>query len=111
MVWGRPFIAEDKELVRAHDPAHLARLRQPVDFDLDTPAYAEIDQHARRAAGGALLAAELAGKAEPAFSLLRPPGHHATRNQAMGFFYLNSIAVAALSAIDDRCNGLQIRDF
>ncbi len=42
LVWERPFIAEDKELVRAHDPAHLARLRQPVDFDLDTPAYAEI---------------------------------------------------------------------
>ena len=111
LVWERPFIAEDKDLLRAHDPAHLARLRQPVDFDLDTPAYAEIDQHARRAAGGAVLAAELARKGEPAFSLLRPPGHHATRNQAMGFCYLNSIVVAALAAIDDGCKRVAIWDF
>ena len=111
LVWELPLIADDKTLSQAHDAAHLARLRQPIDFDLDTPYYPEIDQHARRAAGGALLAAESARKGEPAFSLLRPPGHHAKRDQAMGFCYLNSIAVAALAALNGGCERVAIWDF
>jgi acetoin utilization deacetylase AcuC-like enzyme len=111
LVWERPIIAEDKDLLRAHDAGHLARLGQPIDFDLDTPYYPGIDQHARRSAGGALLAGELARKGEPAFSLLRPPGHHAKRNQCMGFCYLNSIAVAALAALNDGCERVAIWDF
>ncbi|HXM04246.1 MAG TPA: hypothetical protein VN939_16670 [Chthoniobacterales bacterium] len=111
LVWERPVIADDKALSLAHDAAHLARLRQPIDFDVDTPYYPGIDQHARRAAGGALLAAESARKGEPAFSLLRPPGHHAKRAQAMGFCYLNSIAVAALAALNNGCERVAIWDF
>jgi acetoin utilization deacetylase AcuC-like enzyme len=111
LVWERPLIADDKALSLAHDAAHLARLREPIDFDLDTPYYPGIDQHARRAAGGALLAAESARKGEPAFSLFRPPGHHAKRDQAMGFCYLNSIAVAALAALNDGCERVAIWDF
>jgi acetoin utilization deacetylase AcuC-like enzyme len=111
LVWERPVIADDKALSLAHDAAHLARLRQPIDFDVDTPYYPGIDQHARRAAGGALLAAESTRKGEPAFSLLRPPGHHAKRAQAMGFCYLNSIAVAALAALNNGCERVAIWDF
>ena len=111
LVWERPLIADDKALLLAHDEAHLARLRQPIDFDIDTPYYPEIDQHARRATGGALMAVESARKGEPAFSLLRPPGHHAKRAQAMGFCYLNSIAVAALVALRDGCERVAIWDF
>jgi len=111
LVWELPLIADDKTLSLAHDAAPLARLRQPIDFDLDTPHYPGIDQHARRAAGGALLAAESARKGEPAFSLLRPPGHHAKRDQAMGFCYLNSIAVAALAALNGGCERVAIWDF
>jgi acetoin utilization deacetylase AcuC-like enzyme len=111
LVWERPLAAEDKALLLAHDGVHLARLRQPVDFDSDTPYYTDIDQHARRAAGGALLAVESARKGESAFSLLRPPGHHAKRAQAMGFCYLNSIAAAALNALNDGCERVAIWDF
>ena len=111
LVWERPLIADDKALLLAHDEAHLARLRQPIDFDRDTPDYPEIDQHARRATGGALMAVESARKGEPAFSLLRPPGHHAKRAQAMGFCYLNSIAVAALVTLRDGCERVAIWDF
>jgi acetoin utilization deacetylase AcuC-like enzyme len=111
LVWERPFVADDKHLLPAHVEAHLARLRQPIDFDLDTPYYPEIDQHARRSAGGALLAMKSARQGEPAFSLLRPPGHHAKRAQAMGFCYLNSIAIAALNALDDGCERVAILDF
>src|SRR5256885_3743357 len=41
---------------------------------------------------------------ETAFSLMRPPGHHATKTQAMGFCYLSNIAIAALEA---RATGVQ----
>jgi len=111
LVWERPFVADDEALMLAHEEAYLGRLRQPIDFDLDTPYYPEIDQHARRAAGGALLAMRSARQGEPAFSLLRPPGHHAKRAQAMGFCYLNSIAIAALNALSDGCERVAIWDF
>jgi acetoin utilization deacetylase AcuC-like enzyme len=111
LVWECPIVADDKNLLLAHDQSHLARLGQATDFDLDTPYYPEIDQHARRAAGGALLAVKSARDGEPAFSLLRPPGHHAKRAQAMGFCYLNSIAIAALNAVNDGCERVAIWDF
>lgn len=92
--------AEDL-LLLAHTPAHVKRLLQPRDFDADTPFFPEIAAHARRAVAAAIEAARHAlGRAdpEPVFSLMRPPGHHATATQAMGFCYLNQIAIAALAA-------------
>jgi acetoin utilization deacetylase AcuC-like enzyme len=89
----------DATLLFAHTPAHLKRLGHPPDFDADTPYFFGIADHARRAVGAALEAAEhtLASR-KPVFSLMRPPGHHAMAGQAMGFCYLNSIAIAALAA-------------
>ncbi len=91
--------AGDEAILRAHSPGHLAGLQAPTgDFDGDTPALPEIELHARRAAGLAIRAARLALTGERTFSLMRPPGHHATRDRAMGFCYLNSAAIAALAA-------------
>ena len=92
-------LEDDKPLLRAHTAKHLALLRNPKgDFDADCPATPDIDLHARRAAYAAIRAAEQALDGDKVFSLMRPPGHHATRDRAMGFCYLNSIAIAALHA-------------
>jgi acetoin utilization deacetylase AcuC-like enzyme len=89
----------DAALQLAHTPAHLQRLAESQDFDDDTPFFPEIADHARRSVGAALEAAQHALTARtPVFSLMRPPGHHATANTGMGFCYLNQIAVAALAA-------------
>lgn len=91
----------DGTLLLAHTPGHLARLEGPGDFDADTAYFPGIAGHARRAVAAALAAAQHASATNsPAFSLMRPPGHHATADQAMGFCYLNQIAVAALHARD-----------
>ena len=96
--WAEPPLAGDDVILRAHTEEHLERLALPFDFDADTAAHPGIETHARRSAGGALLALSLAREGKTAFSLLRPPGHHATADRAMGFCYLNSIAIAALEA-------------
>ena len=98
--WRVPSLAvTDDILLLAHTPAHLKRLAQARDFDADTPFFPGIADYARCAVAGALEAAEHAlTHRTPVFSLMRPPGHHATADQAMGFCYLNQIAIAALAA-------------
>lgn len=93
--------AERAALLRAHDAAHLEAVWGAEEwFDGDTPAYPGIGLHAQRAAGSAMEAVRVALEGGgPVFSLMRPPGHHATRTRAMGFCYLNSVAVAALDAL------------
>jgi acetoin utilization deacetylase AcuC-like enzyme len=110
-VWIKPRLATENEVLRAHHPNHLERLRKPVDFDADTPYYPGIEEHARRAAGAAIGSVDLALGGRKGFSLFRPPGHHATPARAMGFCYLNSIAIAAHHALTLGCERVAIWDF
>jgi acetoin utilization deacetylase AcuC-like enzyme len=97
--WSTPLDVDEALLSRAHTKEHIAHVRTSKDsFDGDTPALPGIYQHACRSVGAAVRAMQLARKGEQAFSLMRPPGHHATQNHAMGFCYFNSIAIAALEA-------------
>jgi len=98
--WREPCAASDQELLRAHSPEHLAHFANAKqDFDLDTPAYQNADFYARQSAGAAIETARAALSGERAFSLMRPPGHHAMRERAMGFCYFSNIAIAALDAL------------
>jgi acetoin utilization deacetylase AcuC-like enzyme len=109
--WAAPADVADAALARAHTVAHLGRVRAEAAFDADTPSHAGIWDHARRSVGGALGALAAARRGEVAFSLLRPPGHHATQDRAMGFCYLNSIAIAALEAAATGAERVAVFDF
>jgi len=109
--WRRPEPAIEADLLRAHTPRHLARLHEDEPFDGDTPYYEGIAGHAALAAGAAIAAMEVARSGRPAFSLMRPPGHHATADRAQGFCYLSNLAVAALRARDTGVARVAIWDF
>lgn len=110
------------DLELAHGRMHVAALRGLSDELRDEiaaagPTHAQIDPDtalnvhtwsaALRAAGAAIAATDavMAGELENAFCAVRPPGHHACRDQAMGFCFFNNVAVAARYALDR--HGLQ----
>jgi acetoin utilization deacetylase AcuC-like enzyme len=110
--WGIPTPARERNLLRAHSREHLQRVSASAgDFDVDTPAYPQIYDHALRSAGAAIDATNAALDGHPAFSLMRPPGHHATRDRAMGFCYFSNAAIAALTALDRGIERVAIWDF
>jgi acetoin utilization deacetylase AcuC-like enzyme len=109
--WAAPSRANDSQILRAHSTEHLARLNEPEDFDADTPFYENIGDYARASVAAALDALTAARTGENVFSLMRPPGHHAMRNRAMGFCYLNNMAIAVLEAAATGAKRVAVYDF
>ena len=109
--------ASVSDIELAHGRMHVAAMRglgQELAEDIEAggPSYAQIDPDTAmnvhtwnamlRAAGAALAATDavMAGELENAFCAVRPPGHHACRDRAMGFCFFNNIAIAAKYALE-----------
>src|SRR6266542_2958122 len=110
--WGKPAAATDAQLLRAHSHEHVEGVANALEhFDLDTPFYPNIEVHARRSAGATIEATRSALRGEAALSLMRPPGHHATRDRAMGFCYFSNVAITAVNALENGVGRIAIWDF
>ncbi len=109
--------ATEEQLGRVHHEGYLLRLGQAAGkrgyLDPDTYFGPESVAAARRAAGAgvALVDSLLDGRAEFGLALVRPPGHHARPDSAMGFCLLNNIAVAAAHARTRGASRVAIVDF
>jgi len=97
-----PRFALDEDILRVHSMEHLSRVRTAVAegvtmLDADTVMSERSCEAALMAAGGLLVAGDwiMEGKIDNALCVVRPPGHHATADRAMGFCLFNNAAVAA----------------
>jgi acetoin utilization deacetylase AcuC-like enzyme len=99
-------LAEDA-VTKIHSPSQVVRAKQVAEhgggyLDSDTIVSADSFQVALAAAGACVAAVDavMKGEDDQALCLVRPPGHHATPTQSMGFCLFNNIALAARHALD-----------
>lgn len=100
-------LAHEADLLLAHDAGYIRAIRAAapatgfISLDADTIMSPGSLNAALRAAGAGCAAVDavMAGQYKTAFCAVRPPGHHATRYQAMGFCIFNNIAVTAFHAL------------
>ncbi|MDZ7319616.1 MAG: histone deacetylase, partial [candidate division KSB1 bacterium] len=97
-----PYLAPVEWIATIHTPEYISFIERAcaqgdTSLDADTGIGVESYRIARLAVGGALAAADaiMQHKIDNAFAAIRPPGHHAEKNQAMGFCLFNNIAILA----------------
>jgi acetoin utilization deacetylase AcuC-like enzyme len=109
-------LAEREALERVHPPRYLDRIESLVRagggrLDPDTVAGPGSWDASLRSAGAAIAAAQSALDGVSAFAAVRPPGHHALAERAMGFCLFSNVAVAAHAALDRGCARVLIVDW
>lgn len=90
----------EEDLLSVHDKEYIERVKERNFFSPDTPNLLGIFDYARLSVGSAIKSMKIALKNEKAFSLMRPPGHHAGKRNIGGFCYFNNIAIAVQKALN-----------
>jgi acetoin utilization deacetylase AcuC-like enzyme len=117
LVFLKPREATRAELARVHTAEHVARIAssegKTVRLDPDTQAGPHSYRAALKAAGAVLDAVDrvLKGELDRAFCCVRPPGHHAEADRAMGFCLFNNVAVGAAHALAQGLQRVMVIDF
>ena len=87
-----PKPADDEDILRAHSERHLDHIKSnSLLYELSSLA-----------AGGAILAGQEAYSGNPAFAVIRPPGHHASQNSCWGFCYFNNMSISLLKLFSEK---------
>jgi acetoin utilization deacetylase AcuC-like enzyme len=97
-----PKPASERDLEKVHGRQHIQSVKgDPMVYEIGCLA-----------AGGAILAGKMAFEGQPAFGLIRPPGHHASPHSCWGFCYFNNIAIAIKKLIsEEKIKSALILDF
>ncbi len=97
-----PKPASERDIERVHGRQHIQSVKgEPQVYEVGLLA-----------AGGAIQAAEIALEGEPAFALIRPPGHHASPHSCWGFCYFNNMAIAIKKLLsEEKIKSALILDF
>ena len=98
--FARPEQARERDVLLAHTKNLLDKVKNNKIYELDTPNIPNIFSYALLSAGAAIKTSQLALKGKNAFSLMRPPGHHAGKDFLGGFCYFNNIAISILKSLN-----------
>ena len=96
-----PDLVNENDVMLAHTKVHYQQVKTGQFFDYDTPNYSNIFEIAIESVSAAVTAMNLALTGEACFSLMRPPGHHASADKLEGFCYFNNIAIAVMKALKE----------
>ena len=98
----RPELASKEDILRAHTERHINYIKRDVN----------LYYIASLAAGGAIKTAEISFEGEPAFGVIRPPGHHASADSSWGFCFFNNMSIALLKLmVENKIETAFILDF